>query len=286
MALVTVDKLYAGRYMARSRTLDSRAMCSVALLLGATVIAGCFRVRSDEMPKTPQVVRYGYEVVNVYPHDREAFTQGLIVRDGFLFESTGLIGQSTLRKVRLETGEVLQQVHIDVPHFAEGLTDWRESLVQLTWQSNVGFVYELSSFALKRRFTYAGEGWGLTRDSSRLIVSDGSAILRFLDPDTFNEIGRVRVVEDGLPVEKLNELEFVNGEVFANVFETDEIVSISPATGAVTGRVDLRGLLSPADRASGVDVLNGIAYEAQRDRLFVTGKLWPRLFEIRLRLRE
>jgi glutaminyl-peptide cyclotransferase len=228
---------------------------------------------------------YDYRVVNVYPHDRGAFTQGLVFRDGFLFESTGLNGRSTLRQVRLETGEVIRQHSVESQHFAEGLTDWGNRLVQLTWQSHVGFVYDMTTFAPQRTFSIQGEGWGLTHDQHRLIMSDGTASLRFLDPETWQETGHLTVTEGDQPVARLNELEVVKGEIFANVWQTDHLAIIDPQSGLVTARVDLRGLLSPADRMEPVDVLNGIAYDAKRDRLFVTGKLWPRLFEIRLQPR-
>jgi glutaminyl-peptide cyclotransferase len=232
--------------------------------------------------RTPQVPVYGYDVVNVYPHDREAFTQGLLYRDGVLFESTGLNGRSTLRKVRLEDGQVLQQIRVDSRYFAEGLTDWGGRLVQLTWSTNVGFVYDLASFKLLRTFNYTGEGWGLARDGRRLIMSDGSPALRFLDPESLQVTGRVEVKDNGVPVEDLNELEVVEGQVYANVWMTDRIAMIDPASGAVTGWINLAGLM-PRGSTSGDAVLNGIAYDAQRKRLFVTGKLWPRLFEIRVR---
>jgi glutamine cyclotransferase len=227
---------------------------------------------------------YGYEVVNSYPHDPEAFTQGLIFRDGFLFESTGLLGRSTLRKVKLETGEILQRRQVDREYFAEGLTDWGGRLLQLTWQSNIGFVYDLGSFRLTTTFGYRGEGWGLTHDSTRLIMSDGTPILRFLNPATLKETGRITVRDGARPVDALNELEFVKGSILANVWQTDRIAMITPETGTVTGWLDLKGLLTGRD-SNGADVLNGIAYDAERDRLFVTGKLWPRLFEIRLQRR-
>lgn len=229
---------------------------------------------------------YGYRVVNAYPHDSRAYTQGLIYRDGVLYESTGLNGRSTLRKVRLETGEVLQEHRLEAKYFGEGLTDWNGRLIQLTWQTNVGFVYDLATFKPVGQFTYPGEGWGITHDGTRLIMSDGhpNGQLRFLDPASFTERGRLTVRDQGRPVSNLNELEFVNGEIFANIYQTDRIARIDPASGRVTGWIDLAGLLAPADRA-GVDVLNGIAYDAAGDRLFVTGKLWPRLFEIRLERR-
>jgi glutamine cyclotransferase len=224
----------------------------------------------------------GYRVVNVYPHDSAAYTQGLIYRDGFLYESTGLRGSSSLRKVRLETGEVVQQRRVDQVHFAEGLADWKDQLVQLTWQSNVAFVYDLVSFAPRRTFGYTGEGWGLTHDQQRFILSDGSDQLRFLDPDTFREVRRVSVTDRGVPVRDLNELEYIRGEVYANVWHTDRIARISPETGRVTGWIDLRGLMSSGYRLDPEAVLNGIAHDTRGNRLFVTGKLWPRLFEIQV----
>jgi glutamine cyclotransferase len=236
----------------------------------------------SEFPRQDRAPQYDFQIVNVYPHDPGAFTQGLIFRDGFLFESTGLNGQSSLRKVRLETGEVVQRLAIDRQHFAEGLADFGDTLVQLTWQSNVGFVYDLPTFGMRRTFHYPGEGWGLARDGNRLIMSDGTSGLRFLSPDTLKETARITVTDGAQSVERLNELEMVKGELFANVWPGDEIVIISPQTGRVMGRVDLSRLFPLADRMPPVDVLNGIAYDAGRDRLFVTGKMWPRLFEIRL----
>jgi glutamine cyclotransferase len=224
-----------------------------------------------------------FEVVREFPHDPEAFTQGLIYRDGFLYESTGLNGRSSLRKVELETGKVLQRRAIDEQYFGEGLTDWGSRLIQLTWQTNVGFVYDLATFAPQSTFEYPGQGWGLTHDDRRLIMSDGSADLRFLDPSTQRELGRLRVHDRGAPVEYLNELELVDGQVYANVFQTDRVAVIDPASGRVTAWIDLSGLLRPSVRRGTEDVLNGIAYDAAGRRLFVTGKLWPRLFEIRLR---
>jgi glutamine cyclotransferase len=250
------------------------------LCLAVSIAAG-----QPQRPTPPATINvapvYGYEVVNSYPHDPEAFTQGLIYRDGFLFESTGLQGRSTLRKVKLETGEVLQRSDVAPPYFAEGLTDWGDKLLQLTWQTNIGFVYDLTSFRVTDTFSYAGEGWGLTHDGRQLIMSDGTPTLRFLDPSRFKELRRVTVRDGRITVDDLNELEFVRGTILANVWLTDRIAMISPQTGAVAGWIDLRGLLSPA--YAGTDVLNGIAYDARGDRLFVTGKLWPRVFEIRIR---
>jgi len=230
---------------------------------------------------------YGYRVVNRFPHDSRAFTQGLIYRDGFLYESTGQQGQSSLRKVRLTTGEVVDVRRIESKYFAEGLTDWGNRLIQLTWQTNVGFVYDLATFAPVRTFAYPGEGWGLTHSRTHLIMSDGqpSGQLRFLDPVSFREVRRVTVRDAGKSVDRLNELEFVRGEVFANVWYSDRICRIDPASGRVTGWIDLTGLLPASERRGPDAVLNGIAYDAAANRLFVTGKLWPRVFEIALERR-
>lgn len=226
---------------------------------------------------------YGYRIVNVFPHDRQAFTQGLVFHDGFLFESTGRKGLSTLRKVRLETGEVLQEQPIDDRYFAEGLAAWNGRLLQLTWKSRVGFVYDLSSLKLQNSFHYSGEGWGLTHDGTRLIMSDGSATLRVLDPQSFREQGRIPVRDGQAPVPRINELEYVRGEIYANIWRSNRIARISPESGRVIGWIDLTGLLSPSDQVDDPEaVLNGIAFDAENDRLFVTGKLWPRLFEIEL----
>ena len=224
---------------------------------------------------------YGFQVVRSYPHDRAAFTQGLLVRNGFFYEGTGMIGQSGIRKVKIETGEVLQAKPLAEQYFGEGIVEWKGSIIQLTWQHGIGFVYDAETFAQTRTFTYKGEGWGLTHDGARLIMSDGTAQLRFLDPATLKETGRLTVRDALGPVTKLNELEFVKGEIFANVWGTDRIARISPSDGRVTGWIDLAGLLPRADRAN-ADVLNGIAYDAASDRLFVTGKWWPRVFEITL----
>jgi glutamine cyclotransferase len=226
---------------------------------------------------------YGYQVVRSFPHDRAAFTQGLIFRNGFLYEGTGLFGRSGIRKVKLETGEVLQSKPLGAQYFGEGITDWNGALIQITWQSEVGFVYDMNTFDQTKTFSYKGEGWGITHDDTRLIMSDGQpeGALRFLDPVTLKETGRIIVRDARGPVEHLNELEYVKGEIYANIWQADRIARISPKDGRITGWIDLSGLLSPAERA-GTDVMNGIAYDAAGDRLFVTGKLWPRVFEIRL----
>lgn len=223
-----------------------------------------------------------YAVVHSYPHDSHAFTQGLIFLDGHLYESTGLKGQPSLREVELETGKILEFKTVPDKYFAEGLTNWGSTLIQLTWQSHIAFVYDRASFRELRTFSYPGEGWGLTEDGKDLILSDGTATLRFLDPATFREVRRVTVRSDGKPVEKLNELEYVHGEIYANIWYADRIARVSPATGKVLGFIDLSGLAAESGRSGTDAVLNGIAYDAEHDRLFVTGKLWPKLFEIKI----
>ena len=237
---------------------------------------------SSPSPTTAAISYYGYEVVNVYPHDPGAFTEGLVYEDGVLYEGTGLKGRSSLRKVELETGEVLQKVDLATPYYGEGIALYGQKIIQLTWQQHVGFVYDKGSFALLREFDYPTEGWGITYDGERLIMSDGTSTLHFLDPETFKEIGSVQVFDDSGPVDNLNELEYVNGEIYANVWLTDRIAMIDPRTGRVLGWIDLTGLLSAEDLSQPVNVLNGIAYDAEHNRLFVTGKLWPKLFEIKL----
>jgi glutamine cyclotransferase len=223
-----------------------------------------------------------YRVIHTYPHDPNAYTQGLLWQDGHLYESTGLNGHSSLRMDDLATGRVLQSAVVPSQYFAEGLASWGSTLIQLTWQSHIAFVYDRFSFRLLRTFHYDGEGWGLTDDPHNLILSDGTATLRFLDPATFREVRRITVKDRGIPVTQLNELEFIHGQIYANVWHTDRIARIAPATGQVIGWIDLAGLLPPGSVSDPEAVLNGIAYDAAHDRLFVTGKLWPSLFEIKI----
>jgi glutamine cyclotransferase len=249
-----------------------RLRIPLAALFAALLVSGA---------AAPAPPTYVYQVVKTYPHDRKAFTQGLLVHDGFLYESTGLNGESSLRKVELDTGKVLQIQSVPQQYFAEGLAQYGSDLIQLTWQSQIGFVYDRATFRMKRSFNYPGEGWGLANDTTRLVMSDGTATIRFLDPTTLRETGRIQVTDRGSPVIHLNELEMVKGEIFANIWQTDRIARINPANGEVVGWIDLTGLLSPSEQQWGA-VLNGIAYDARADRLFVTGKLWPKLFEIKL----
>ena len=225
----------------------------------------------------------GYHIVHVYPHDPHAFTQGLIYVDGHLYESTGLNGKSSLRMVDLATGRVLQKYELPPQYFGEGLTDWGNTLIQLTWHAHKAFVYDRFTFSLLRTLSYSGEGWGLTHSRGQLIMSDGSSYLRFLDPASFRELKRLHIVdESGRDVQDLNELEYVNGEILANVWHSDRIARISPRTGKVLGWIDLTGIIDQRSLNSSDAVLNGIAYDAGGKRLFVTGKLWPSLFEIKI----
>lgn len=230
-----------------------------------------------------QTPEYGFQVVHVYPHDPNAFTEGLEYRAGFLYESTGLKGRSWLRKEKLETGQVLQQYDLASQYFGEGITILNQQIFQLTWQAETGFVYDQASFRVKRTFNYPGEGWALTNDGQAIYMDDGTAQIRVWDPYTLQEKRRITVRDQGQPVVNLNELEWVRGEIFANIWQTDRIARISPMDGRVLGWIDCSGLLSPTDQTGGDGaVLNGIAYDAFGDRLFVTGKLWPKLFEIKL----
>jgi glutaminyl-peptide cyclotransferase len=224
-----------------------------------------------------------YQVVRTYPHDPNAFTQGLIYVDGHLYESTGLNGRSSLRLLDLATGNVLQKHDLAHEFFGEGLTDWGSTLIQLTWTSHKAFVYDRFSFSLQRTISFDGEGWGLTHDETQLILTDGTPTLRFLDPKSLRVTRRLRVADQsGRAVENLNELEYVRGEIYANVWQTNQIIRISPRNGNVLGRIDLTGIIDKRELHGEGAVLNGIAYDAAGDRLFVTGKLWPKLFEIKV----
>lgn len=246
-------------------------------LLLCALLAGVAGIASATIPT------YDFKVVHAYPHDAQAFTEGLLYRDGFLYESTGLNGHSSIRKVSLETGKVLQTKEIPPQYFGEGLTVWKDTLVGLTWQTHTGFVFDLATFELRNQFAYPGEGWGLTQNGKELVMSDGTAVLRFLDPQTFLEVRRVKVTADGIAVDQVNELEWVGDEIYANLWHTNTIARIDPASGKIVGWIDL-GKLYPAAGSgqNGENVLNGIAYDADKKRLFVTGKLWPKLYEIKL----
>jgi glutamine cyclotransferase len=237
---------------------------------------------TQEVVTEAAVPVYTYRIVNTYPHDREAFTQGLVVADGVLYEGTGRLGASTLREVDLESGRVQRWHSLPEQYFGEGIAVVGDHIYQLTWHANLGFIYARASFEQIGSFAYPTEGWGLTYDGQRLIMSDGTPNLYFFDPDTLERTGQVLVTYRGQPVWALNELEYVQGEVYANVWKTNLVVRIVPELGEVVGVIDLTGLLSSDDLDQPVDVLNGIAYDEEADRLFVTGKLWPKLFEIEL----
>jgi glutaminyl-peptide cyclotransferase len=254
--------------------------------LPALLLAACQASPSQPQTSTASTlgqapVNHGYRVVATYPHDPQAFTQGLFWLDGSLYETTGIVGRSSLRRVNLEDGKVLQKV--DLPRvFGEGSTNWGDQIISITWRDGIGYRWDRSTFRQLGTWRYQGEGWGLTQNGRELIMSDGSADLRFLNPDTMQETRRVRVTANGQPVDRLNELEFIRGEVWANVWETPRIARIDPATGNVTGWIDLAQLVRETPGVTYEAVLNGIAYDEARDRIFVTGKLWPRLYEIDL----
>jgi glutaminyl-peptide cyclotransferase len=253
--------------------------------LGLWLVAIAIGVAFGQLPRRSAAKHpgeYTFEVVRQFPHDASAFTQGLAYHDGYLYEGTGIEGHSSLRQVRIETGDIIRRVELPPEFFGEGITVLENKVVQITWLSHTGFLYNLSDFHLLRRFSYVGEGWGVATNGRELFLSDGTSEIRVLDPHTFAERRRLRVHDGVTPVVELNELEWVEGELFANVWHTDRIARISPQTGAIVGWVDLAGILSPVYHLGPEAVLNGIAYDAKRKRLFVTGKLWPTIFEIKI----
>jgi glutamine cyclotransferase len=256
-----------------------RLLCALAFC----ALTGCAPSASTPPPAPPGPEYYTYDIVNTYPHDTSAFTEGLVFLNGKMYESTGLNGQSTLREEDLNSGKVLRKIDVPAEYFGEGLAILNGHAYQLTWQAQKGFVYDLATFNKEKEFTYTGEGWGMTTDGKSLIMSDGTSQIRFLDPDTFAVQRAITVVKQGVPVPQVNELEYIHGEIFANVWQTDYVLRIDPANGNVKGVIDFHGLIRPADRTPGMDVLNGIAYDAATDRIFVTGKNWPKLFEVRVR---
>lgn len=296
--------LTLGRRLGNRRPFASR--CAVVrrflggwLLLSGLTLAGCQKqegvaLATGNVPASPPatsadarptVVRYAYEVIRSWPHDRVAFTQGLVFRNGSFIESTGLNGQSTLREVEIASGRVVKQVGLAPMYFGEGVAVLGGHAYQVTWQNRKGFVYDVDTFQSQKEFTYEGEGWGLTTDGRALILSDGTARIRFIDPASFAVQRTITVRLEDKPLPALNELEFIKGEIFANVWQTDDVVRIDPATGNVRGVISFAGLLAPQDRRADTDVLNGIAYDEKEDRLFVTGKRWPKVFEVRLKAR-
>lgn len=252
--------------------MKTRLLALSLLLLPALAVA------SDPIPA------YRYTVVHAYPHDRTAYTEGLFYRDGALFEATGTVGASSVRKVELNSGKVLQQTATPWPDYGEGIVAWKDRLIQLTWQDHEGIIYDLATLTPRAKFAYSGEGWALTDDGTHLLMSDGTPTIRVLDPDSLQQVGHIDVTADGKPLANLNELEWVKGELYANVWLTNRIARIDPASGKVVGWIDLTGLgPDPSTLPDPTnDVLNGIAYDAVHDRLFVTGKCWPQLYEIRL----
>lgn len=250
------------------------------IALASALCTGAFLILTHA-PASHTKLNYTYEIVRVYPHDPNAFTQGLVIDKGVLYESTGLWGYSSLRRVNLETGTILQIHNLPSEFFGEGITIFNDKIIQLTWQNQVGFVYDKQTFALLRNFSYPTEGWGITHDGKRLIMSDGTANLYFLDPETFQRIGQIDVRDGNVSVTLLNELEYVKGDIYANVWGEEKIAIINPQTGQVKGWIDLTGIYPQASQNPN-SVLNGIAYDEEADRLFVTGKLWSKLFEIKL----
>jgi glutamine cyclotransferase len=255
------------------------AVSLVVFVLGLGALAYSQARRTAPPAAVP--AQYGYRVIHTYPHDPAAFTQGLEYRENSLYEGTGQYGRSSLRKVELETGKVLQQIPIEQKYFGEGITVMNRRIVELTWTTQIGFVYDQGTFRVLRNFNYSGEGWGLANDGEQIYMSDGTADIRVLDPLSLEEKRRFTVHDNTGPIKMLNELEYVRGEVYANVWQTNRIARISPVDGKVIGWIDMTGIL-PAEDKLRADVLNGIAYDQLGDRLFVTGKLWPKLFEIQL----
>ena len=254
------------------------------ILIGIAVLAvsvfSIFLLNNNSDPSDPETIHYTYNIINVYPHNESAFTQGLVFENGVLYEGTGLYGQSSLRRVELETGNVTQLISLPNQLFGEGITIFGGKIVQLTWISGKGFVYDKNSFELLQTFEYSTDGWGITHNGTSLIMSDGTATLYFLDPETFQTIDQIEVYDEE-PVTQLNELEYINGRVYANIWHEDKIAIINPQTGQVTGWIDLEGIRDLVNQVTS-DVLNGIAYDQNANRLFVTGKLWSKLFEIEL----
>ncbi len=256
-----------------------RRRLPLALVIGLIIVSAYLTLQPPPDEQDPEHI---YTVINTFPHDPEAFTQGLVYHDGLLYEGTGLRGQSTVRIVELETGEVTRIHHMPPEYFGEGITLIGERIIQITWKSRVGFVYDKHTLEALGTFGIATEGWGLTHDGTSLILSDGTPTLHFLDPETFMETRTVEVRDGDEAVRSINELEYIDGEVYANIWRTDLIARIDPFTGSVLGWLDLAGLKEYIDPEAPIDVLNGIAYDDETGHLFVTGKLWPLLFEIEL----
>lgn len=266
-----------------SSDLWEKAKCFfyTCVMLGGSATGCRASIPPADKPPPETIVYYGYEIVAVYPHDTEAFTQGLDMHEGSLYEGTGLNGKSSVRRVDLETGTVEKILYLPQAYFGEGIAIHGNQLLQLTWKSQVGFIYDVDSFERLGEFNYLGEGWGLTQDGRRYIMSDGTPRLRLLDMNSFKNIGQLYVRFGDAPVNRLNELEYIDGFIYANIWQEERVAIICPESGYVAGWVDLSGLLSKEEKRS-ADVLNGIAYDEDTGRLLVTGKRWPKLFEITL----
>lgn len=265
-----------------------RASVRFFMLLVVLVLSSCSCTPESNDTDIPApygskpVPVYTYRIINTYAHDPDAFTEGLAFENGILYEGTGEYGNSSIRKVDLETGAVLQSYRLPSSYFGEGITVYKDTIIQLTWESHTGFIYDKNSFELLREFSYPTEGWGITYDGESIIMSDGTSILHFLDPVTLKTTGYIEVHDNNVPIDNINELEYINGRLYVNIWHTERIAIIDPRDGSVTGWIDLTGLLDSRGYNSPAYVLNGIAYDAQADRLFVTGKFWPLLFEIKL----
>ena len=252
----------------------TRRPCRAPLtsLLALTLLGGCAHAAHVD----------GYKVVAKYPHSTASYTEGFFYLDGIFYEGTGMSGRSAVLAIDPSTGKAAQRVDLPAPYFGEGIVDWGPNLYEWTWKSHVCFVYDRFSLRQLKQFHYTGEGWGMTRTAKELITSDGTSTLRFRNPETFQETRHVVVKDDGKPVDQLNELEFIHGQIYANIWHSDRIARISPRDGRVVGWVDLAGLMPEEQRVDAESVLNGIAYDAKRDRIFVTGKQWPAVFEIKV----
>ncbi len=262
----------------------------IALFLTFTLVSQSCK-KEVEIPKPPQSTTqpaptYSYKIINTWHHDPDAFIQGLQFLNGELYESTGLNGKSSLRRVELTTGKVLQKIDIPNEYFAEGMTILGDKIYQITYQTHIGFIYDLKTFKQLATWHYEGEGWGLTNDGTYIIMTSGSNKINYLDPRSLTIVKTLEVYDEGYQIENLNELEYIKGEIFANIWQTNRVARIDPVTGKVNSWIDLSGLLSPSERTEKVDVLNGIAYDEKGDRIFVTGKLWPKLFEIKLKKKD
>ncbi|HPD55720.1 MAG TPA: glutaminyl-peptide cyclotransferase [Smithellaceae bacterium] len=257
-------------------------------LLALLFLVGGYELSLAELAKSPLLINtkspvYTVEIINVYPHDRGAFTQGLFYHEGCLYESTGLHGKSSLRKTDLQTGKIIKKIALPVEYFAEGITLHKNRIYQLTWTNQLMFIYDSENFKKIRALKYSGEGWGITSDGKNLFMSDGSATITRRDPDTFDIKEVLHVADEKMAIQGINEMEFINVEIWANIFMEDIIARICPSTGKILGWVDLAQLYSMLDKYEGIDVLNGIAYDEKNGRIFVTGKYWPYIFEIKIK---